>query len=67
MAVPMDSLHSLERAIYNCQNYRTGRLISHLKEVIMEVVLNRLKAKPEKIIADKQAGFTAVEASQKYL
>ena len=63
MAVPMDSAphHYTPRKghLQLSQNYRTIRLISHLKEVIMKVVLNRLKAKPEEINADEQARFTA--------
>ena len=40
-----------------CQNYRTISLISHANKVMLKVILNRLKAQAEKIIAEEQAGF----------
>ena len=45
--------------LQQCQNYRTISLISHPSEVILKVILNRLKPQAEKIIAEEQAGFRA--------
>ena len=53
MAVPKDLAPHEKGNLQLSQNYRTIRLINHLKDVIMKVVLNRLKAKPEEIIADE--------------
>ena len=35
-----------------CQNYRTISLISHQSKVMLKIILNRLKSKAEKIIAE---------------
>ena len=40
-----------------CQNYRTISLTSHPSNVMLRVILNRLKAKAEELLADEQAGF----------
>ena len=45
--------------LQQCQNYRTISLISHQTKVMLKIILNRLKPKAEKIIAEKQAGFRA--------
>ena len=42
-----------------CQNYRTISLISHSSEVMLKVILKRLKPQAEEIIAEEQAGFRA--------
>ena len=49
------------------QNYRTIRFLSHPSKVIMKVILHRLKAQSEEIIAEEEAGFRAGRTSQKYL
>ena len=41
------------------QNYRTIGLISHPSEVMLKVILNRLKPQAEELIAEEQAGFRA--------
>ena len=41
--------------LQQCQNYRTISLIA----VMLEILLNRLKAQAEKIIAEEQTGFRA--------
>ena len=41
-----------------CQNYRTISLVSHPSEVMLKIILNRLKPQAE-IIAEEQAGFRA--------
>ena len=40
-----------------CQNYRTISLISHSSQVMLKVILKRLKPKAEEIIAEEEAGF----------
>ena len=40
-----------------CQNYRAISLISHPSKIMLQVILNRLKAKPEALLAKAQAGF----------
>ena len=40
-----------------CQNYRTISLISHPSKLMLRVLLNRLKAKAEELLAEHQAGF----------
>ena len=42
-----------------CQNYRTLSLISHPSKVMLKIILNRLQAQAEEIIAEEQAGFRA--------
>ena len=42
-----------------CQNYRTISLISHPSKVMLKTILNRLKPRVEKILAEEQAGFRA--------
>ncbi|GFO08059.1 LINE-1 retrotransposable element orf2 protein [Plakobranchus ocellatus] len=46
-----------------CQNYRTISLISHPSNVMLKVILNRLKPEAEKIIAEEQAGFRPVRST----
>ena len=43
--------------LQQCQNYRTMSLISHPSEVMLKIILNRLKPQAAKIIAEEQAGF----------
>ena len=45
--------------LQQCQNYRTISLISHPSEVMLKIILNRLKPQTEKIIAEEQTGFRA--------
>src|SRR6218665_190181 len=40
-----------------CKNYRTIALMSHIGNVLMIVLLYRLKAQTEEYLADEQAGF----------
>ena len=40
-----------------CKNCRTISLISHPSKVMLRVILNRLKAKAEELLAEEQAGF----------
>ena len=54
---PNRSYHT--RNLQLCQNYRTISLISHPSKVMLKIILNRLQAKAEEIIAEEQAGFRA--------
>uniref|UniRef100_UPI003AF8651C RNA-directed DNA polymerase n=1 Tax=Thiolapillus sp. TaxID=2017437 RepID=UPI003AF8651C len=45
--------------LQQCQNYRTISLISHPSQVMLKIILNRLKPQAEKIIAEEEAGFRA--------
>ena len=40
-----------------CQNFRTIILISHPTKIMLRVILNRLKAKAEELLAEEQAGL----------
>jgi len=40
-----------------CKNYRNIALISHMGKIMLLILLNRLKAQVESILADEQAGF----------
>ncbi|KAI8486085.1 hypothetical protein Bbelb_361850 [Branchiostoma belcheri] len=42
-----------------CKNYRTISLISHPSKIMLKVLLKRLNAKAEEILAEEQAGFRA--------
>ena len=39
------------------QNYRTISLIRHPSKLMLRVILSRLKAKAEELLAEEQAGF----------
>ena len=39
------------------ENYRTISLISHPNKIMLRIVLSRLKAKAEELLAEEQAGF----------
>ena len=58
----MDSIpsyHTPKGNLQLCQNYRTLSLISHPSKVMLKIILNRLQAQAEEIIAEEQAGFRA--------
>ena len=50
-----------------CQNYRTISLISHPSNVMLEIVLNRLKPQAEKIITEEHADFRAERSTTEQL
>ena len=45
--------------LQQCQNYGTISLISHPSKIMPKIILNSLKPKAEKIIAEEHAGFKA--------
>ena len=45
--------------LQQCRNYGTISLISHPSTVMLKIILDRLKPRAEKIIAEEQAGFRA--------
>ena len=53
LVIPLPQKGNLKQ----CQNYHTTSLISHPSKVILRVILNRLKAKAEGLLAEEQAGF----------
>ena len=53
--------------LQQCQNYRTISFISHPSEVMLKIILNRLKPQAEKIIAEEQAGFKAGRSTTKQI
>ena len=64
MADPMDSVADyytpLKGQSTALQNYRTISLINYPSKVMLKVILSRLNPLAEEIIAEDQAGFTAV-------
>ena len=40
-----------------CQNYRTISKISHPREIMLRVILNRLKVVAEELLPEEQEGF----------
>ena len=40
-----------------CQDYRTINLISHPSKIMFRLILNRLNAKAEEVLAEEKAGF----------
>src|SRR5207245_10805874 len=40
-----------------CKNYRTLALTSHMRKILMSMLLNRLKVQTEEYVADEHAGF----------
>ena len=63
MAYPVDQIlnnHTPKKGnLQQCQNYQTNSIISHSSKVMLKIILNRLKPRAEKIIAEEQAGFRA--------
>ena len=45
--------------LQQCQTYRAISLISHPGNIMLKIILNRLKPQAEKIVAEEQAGFRA--------
>ena len=43
--------------VKECGNYRTIALLSHTSKILLDIILNRLKAKVELELAEEQAGF----------
>ena len=53
LVIPLPNKGNLKQ----CQNYCTISLISHPSKIMLRVILNRLKAKDEELLAREQAGF----------
>ena len=51
LVMPLPKKGNLKR----CQNYRTISLICHPSKIMLRVILNRLKAKAEELLAEEQA------------
>ena len=52
LVIPLQEKGNLKQ----CKNYRTISLISHPSMIMLQVILNRLKAKAEELLAEEQAG-----------
>ena len=59
--------HPKKGNLQQCQNYRTINLISHPSKVMLKIILNSLKPRTEKIIAEQQAGFRAGRSTTKQI
>ena len=46
--------------LHLCQNYRAISLISHSSNIMLKVILNRLKPQLKEIISEEQAWFRAI-------
>ena len=44
-------------SVKECGNYRTIALLSHTSKILLDIILNRMKAKVEAELAEEQAGF----------
>ena len=53
VVIPLPKKGNLKQS----QNDRTISLISHPSKMMLRVILNRLKAKAEELLAEEQAGF----------
>ena len=53
--------------LQQCQNYSPISLISHPRKVMLKVILNRLKPKAKKIIAEGQVGFRAGRSTTEHI
>ena len=51
LVMPLPKKGNLKR----CQNYRTISLICHPSKIMLRVILNRLKAEAEELLAEEQA------------
>ena len=49
------------------QQYQTYQMISLISEVMLKIILSRLKQQAEKIIAEEQAGFRAGRSTIEYI
>ena len=49
------------------QNHRTISLVSHPSKIMLRVILSRLKAMAEELLAEEQAGFRSVRSTVKQI
>ena len=50
-----------------CQNYRSISLISHPSKIMLRVIRDRLKAKAEKLLLQKQARFRPGRSTEEHI
>jgi len=53
MFIPLPQKSDLKQ----CANYRTITFVSHASNILLWIILERIRVKSETEIADKQAGF----------
>ena len=53
----MSYLYKRKATAKQCHDYLTIGLISHPSKIMLRVILNRLKAKADELLAEEQAGF----------
>ena len=63
LSLKKTALQLYQTALQLYQNYRNVRLLSHQSKVIMKVILNRLNAQSEEIIARFRAGRSVTKIS----
>ena len=60
LVIPLQEKGNLKQ----CKNYRTISLISHPSMIMLQVILNRLKAKAEELLTEEEAGFHQARTQQ---
>ena len=60
------SLHN-KGSKQKCENYKTISLISHFIQIMLKIILNRLKHYTEEFISEEQAGFRAVRITSEHI
>ena len=50
-----------------CSNYRTISLVSHASKVLLQIILERIRAKVETELSDEQAGFRPGRGTRNHL
>ena len=51
----------------DCSNYRTISLVSHASKVLLQIILERIRAKVETELSDEQAGFRTGRGTRNHL
>ena len=51
----------------DCSNFRTISLVSHASKVLLQIILERIRAKVETELSDKQSGFRPGRGTRDHL
>ena len=51
----------------DCLNYRTISLVSHVSKVLLQIIIERIRAKVEPELSDEQAGFRPGRGTRNHL
>ena len=57
LVIPLPKQQQQNNNLKHCQNCRTISLLSYPSKIMLRVILDRLKAKAEELLAEEQAGF----------